>query len=193
VSPTGLSIPPGDAGRLRSRCQRRDGPQTALNIGERRLPYGIGFHPYLTVGTQSIDDALLEVPARVRLITDDREIPTGERAAVEGSTYGFRQERPIGGTQLDSVFTDLERDADGRVSVTLSDSAGGRRLRVWLGDAYRWLMAFTGDTLPERGRRRRSLGIEPMTCPPNALRSGEGLHVLRPGNRHCAEWGIAWS
>ena len=165
---------------------------TALNAGERRLPYGIGFHPYLTVGTERIDDARLRVPARARLITDDRGVPTGERAVVDGTAYDFRQERPIGSTQLDTAFADLERDAQGRAHVTLAAPADGRRLRVWLGEAYRWLMAFTGDALPDRDRRRRSLGIEPMTCPPNALQTGEGLQILRPGDRHVGEWGIAW-
>ena len=42
-------------------------------------------------------------------------------------------------------------------------------------------MLFTGDTLaaPER---RRGLAVEPMTCPPNALQSGEGVVRLAPGD-----------
>ena len=32
-------------------------------------------------------------------------------------------------------------------------------------------MLFTGDPLPDVNRR--SLAVEPMTCPPNAFRSGE--------------------
>ncbi len=28
---------------------------------------------------------------------------------------------------------------------------------------------FTGDSLPQAQRRRRGLGIEPMTAPPNAI------------------------
>jgi aldose 1-epimerase len=52
-------------------------------------------------------------------------------------------------------------------------------------------MLFTGDSLPELARRRRGLGIEPMTCAPNALQSGEGLQILAPGESYTTTWGIA--
>jgi aldose 1-epimerase len=50
-------------------------------------------------------------------------------------------------------------------------------------------MLFTGDTLAPN-QRRRGLAIEPMTCPPNALQSGEGVVRLAPGNTFTARWGI---
>lgn len=62
---------------------------------------------------------------------------------------------------------------------------------MWLDEGYPYLMLFTGDSLPERGRRRRGLGIEPMTCAPNALQSGEGLRILAPGQSVATAWGIA--
>jgi hypothetical protein len=50
-------------------------------------------------------------------------------------------------------------------------------------------MVFTGDTLaPER--RRRGVAVEPMTCAPDAFRSGAGLITLEPGERHVARWGV---
>jgi aldose 1-epimerase len=42
-------------------------------------------------------------------------------------------------------------------------------------------MLFTGDMLAQPERRRRSLAVEPMTCAPNAFRSGDGLQTLAPG------------
>jgi aldose 1-epimerase len=35
------------------------------------------------------------------------------------------------------------------------------------------------------------VAIEPMTCPPNALRTGASLIELREGERWHASWGIA--
>ena len=59
-------------------------------------------------------------------------------------------------------------------------------------ERYRYIQAFTGDTLiPER--RRRSLAIEPMTCPPDALRSGTDLIVLEPDETRTMEWGVSFS
>ncbi len=54
---------------------------------------------------------------------------------------------------------------------------------------YPYVMAFTGDTMPPE-RRRRSLGLEPMTAAPNAFRSGLGLRTLRPGESFTSAWGI---
>jgi galactose mutarotase-like enzyme len=44
-----------------------------------------------------------------------------------------------------------------------------------MGDAYRYVMVYTGDTLGVLRRRRRGLAVEPMSCAPNAFESGEGL------------------
>jgi aldose 1-epimerase len=51
------------------------------------------------------------------------------------------------------------------------------------------LMLFTGDLLPNVNRR--SLAVEPMSCPPNAFRTGIALIRLEPGSSFTGEWGIA--
>jgi aldose 1-epimerase len=51
-------------------------------------------------------------------------------------------------------------------------------------------MCYTGDTLGEEEDRRRAVAIEPMTCPPNALRTGEGVIELEEGEKWHASWGI---
>jgi aldose 1-epimerase len=50
-------------------------------------------------------------------------------------------------------------------------------------------MLFSGDPLPDI--HRRSLAIEPMTCPPNAFRTGDALIVLQFGLWFTSTWGIA--
>jgi aldose 1-epimerase len=55
-------------------------------------------------------------------------------------------------------------------------------------DAYPFVELYTGDTLaPER--RRLGLGTEPMSCPPNALQTGENVIRLEPGATATARWG----
>jgi aldose 1-epimerase len=49
-------------------------------------------------------------------------------------------------------------------------------------------MLFTGDPLPDVNRR--SLAIEPMTCPPNAFRTGEAVVRLAPGESLTSSWGL---
>jgi len=160
---------------------------TATNVGANACPYGAGAHPYLTVGTSTVDSVILQAPGQTRLTSDERGIPTGAES-VNGSDYDFTTPRPIGKTKLDTAFTDLERDQDGRARVHLAAPDGESTATFWLDEHYRYLMLFTGDVLADVNRR--SLGIEPMTCAPNAFRSGDGLITLEPGESFAAAWGI---
>jgi aldose 1-epimerase len=159
----------------------------ARNVGSVRLPFGLGFHPYLRVGTPRVDAARLRLPARRYLEASQRKLPTGRLLEVAGSEFDFRDVRPIGELEIDTCFTELERDADGRAWVELR---GERGVRLWLSEAYPFLQVFTGDTLaPER--RRQGLAVEAMTCPANAFQSGLGLLVLEPGDTFSGAWGIS--
>ena len=160
---------------------------TATNIGPEACPYGFGMHPYLTMGTEKVDELLLRAPGRTVLTTNDRGIPVGSEP-VEGTEYDFRRPRPIGTAKLDHAFSDLERGDDGLASVELLNPEDERSLLLWLDDGYRYLQLFTGDPLPDVARR--SLAVEPMTCAPNAFRTGDGLLVLEPGEATSSSWGI---
>jgi aldose 1-epimerase len=160
---------------------------TATNVGASACPYGAGAHPYLTVGTPTVDSIVLQAPGRTRLASDERGIPTGAEP-VDGSEYDFKRPRPIGKVKLDTAFTDLERDDDGRARVHLASPDGDAAATFWLDERFRYLMLFTGDPLPDVNRR--SLGIEPMTCSPNAFQSGDGLVTLEADESLSASWGI---
>lgn len=47
--------------------------------------------------------------------------------------------------------------------------------------SFPYLILFTGYSLPDEQRRPTGLGVEPMTCAPNAFQTGEGLIALEPG------------
>jgi aldose 1-epimerase len=160
---------------------------TATNDGSEVVPYGAGAHPYFMVGTPTIDAALLRVPARTVVLFDERGLPRATQT-VDGTGYDFREPRPIGPLVLDNAFTDLERGADGRAYVDL-EAADGAHVALWVDEHYPYVMVFSGDPLPDVARR--SLAVEPMTCPPNALRTGESLICLEPGSSFTSAWGIA--
>ena len=157
------------------------------NEGEDVAPVGAGQHPYLLPPGGSLDESVLQLPAETWLETDERQIPTGE-ASVADTEYDFRAGRKIGSIHLDTAFADLQRDADGIFSLRLTD--GERSIRVWLDGQFKYVMAFTGDTLPDPHARRRSLGVEPMSCPPNALQTGKDVVPLEPGQCWRGSWGI---
>ena len=161
---------------------------TATNVGTDPCPYGSGAHPYLTLGTATVDRLMLRVPGRTVLRSDERGLPVGTEA-VQDTEYDFRQPRQIGSTTLDHAFTDLERDEDGLARVELRDPDHGTRVSLWVDESYPYLMLFSGDPLPDV--HRHSLAVEPMTCPPNAFRTGDALIRLEPGSSFTSTWGVA--
>ena len=161
---------------------------SASNVGAGDAPYAQGAHPYVTVGGL-LDDALLTLPAHTRLVTDDDQIPT-RRETAAGTAYDFRSPRPVGELRIDHAFTDLQRRPDGRATLALAAADGSRSVEVWIDEGYPYLEVFTGDTVPEKDRRRHGLGVEPMTAPPNAFVTGEGLLRLPPGVTVTRRWGI---
>jgi aldose 1-epimerase len=162
---------------------------TATNLGSEPLPYGLGQHPYFAAGADLVDAVVLGVPAESVLEADERGIPTGRALPVAGTERDYRRPRPIGSAVVDSCYAGLERDKDGASRVTLQPPGGSRRVTVWMDAAFGFAMVFTGDTLAP-ARRRRGLAIEPMTCAPDAFRSGVGLQVLEPGHQSTAVWGV---
>lgn len=163
----------------------------ATNVGTRPLPYGAGHHPYLAAaaaGTDLVDGCRLELGASSYVVGDARGLPVEVRP-VAGTPFDFREGRVVGDLRLDSAFTDLRRDDDGLARVRLT-GPDGRGAAVWLDATYRWVQVFSGDTLPEPGRRRRGLAVEPMTCPPDALATGQDVLRLEPGESVSGSWGI---
>jgi aldose 1-epimerase len=160
---------------------------TARNVGTEAAPFGAGQHPYLRPpGGVRVDACGLVVPAAEYLETDERGLPR-RNCPVEGSPFDFRRGRTIGAATLDTPFTGLERDGDGRAFATLGGD--GRTATMWVDEGYRWLQVFTADTVPAP-RTRAAIAIEPMTCPPNAFASGTDVIRLEPEQTWTASWGI---
>jgi aldose 1-epimerase len=159
----------------------------ATNASAEPAPFGIGFHPYLSLGIP-VDDVRLTIPASRKLITDERALPVGEEQ-VDGSSFDFRTTRTVGSTQLDTCFASLVRESDGRVRAQVEGE--GRVLELWADASFRYLQAYTGDTLEPASRRRQGVAVEPMTCPPNAFASGVDVIRLEPNAAWSGTWGIS--
>ncbi len=161
---------------------------TATNVGGEPCPFGAGAHPYLRPDSALVDPAMLHLPARSLLEVDTDGIPVGV-APVEGTEFDFRQPRPVGVTRLDHCFTDLQPGDDGLTRVTFTSTAdGGNGVTLWVDEAYPYVMLYTGDDRPDVSRR--SMAIEPMTCPPQAFRTGRGVIRLDPGDSFRGTWGL---
>ena len=126
------------------------------------VPLAFGFHPYLAPPGAPRTEWELELPARRALSLDDRGLP-------DGGARDLGAERVAVGER---AFDDLYAVAEG--ATTFAVSGGGRRLAVEYGPGYPYAQVFAppGQDL---------VCFEPMTAPTNALRSGDGLRVVAPG------------
>jgi galactose mutarotase-like enzyme len=107
---------------------------TARNVGDERLPMGIGWHPYFALPSGHRRQARLHVPARRRVLVNDYDevLPTGEVVPVAGTPYDFSMPggREVGDLYLDDCFVDLVRSGEGRATAEIVDPEGAYGLRV---------------------------------------------------------------
>ena len=153
----------------------------ATNVGAERAPFGAGLHPYLTPGATDVDDMVLEVPARAHVPVDDRLLPTGPPAPVDGTELDFRRPRRLGALRVDACFGELGRSPAGVARVRLGTNSGPGQLTIWMDERFRFVQVFTADA---------AIAVEPMTCAPDAFNSGDGLVVLEPGASFTGRCGL---
>ncbi|HKE64437.1 MAG TPA: aldose 1-epimerase family protein [Micromonosporaceae bacterium] len=188
-----LAPEPGYPWPLRLRTRWSVGPDglradhEATNHGSSAAPFGLGVHPYVYLPGATVDDLELTLPAHSRLLVDGRLLPIGA-AKVAGDAYDFTTTRRIGTIELDTAFGEVEHGSDGTSTAVLA-APDGRSRTVWADGGFHWWQVFTGDTLHGE-RHRRSVAIEPMTCPPDAFRSGRDVVSIEPGETWRGSWGI---
>jgi aldose 1-epimerase len=112
------------------------------------------------------------------LTVQSSALNVGARACPFGAGH-----HPYVACDVDSVFGDLKLDECRRWDGS-HEIAG---VVVWADERWPYVQLFTGD-LPDIGRR--GFAVEPMTCPPHAFKTGEGLIRLEPGERFEGRWGI---
>ena len=146
---------------------------TARNLGETDAPYGVAFHPYLRCGAGTINDCVLELPATTVATVDARLLPTGTApAAAEG--LDFTTGARISDRRIDHALTGLPA---GGWEASLTRP--GMPWRTTLRADTAWVQLYTADYL-----HRAGMAVEPMSCPPDAFNSADGVVRLGPGARH---------
>jgi aldose 1-epimerase len=142
--------------------------------GTDAVPLAFGFHPYLAPARTPRELWQVELPAMRALALDAAQIPTGPAAELAAERFD------LDGRELDDGFDSVTEPA--RFSVL----AAGRRIELTFLEGYPCAQVFA----PAAGQ---FICFEPMTAPANALRSGDGLRMLQPGERFAASFSLAVS
>lgn len=158
------------------------------NLGDVRAPYAAGTHPFLRVGHHPVEDLVLTVAAATYFEVDERLNPIAERP-VDGTSFDIRGGRRVGDLDLDTAFGGVTHRDGASAWLTAPDGA-----TVELVQDVDWgfVQVFTTDEFPRDGGTGRAVAIEPMTAPPDALNSGQGLQWIEPGASSEGSWGLRY-
>lgn len=163
---------------------------TARNVGDATAPYGSSVHPYFTaVGAGSVDGWTFELAAESYLEVDPERMLPVSLEPTAGTPFDFAVPRVVGDVFIDHAFTGLAFDEADSTTARLLDASGNGVALSW-DRTCPWVQVHTADR-PEPELHRTGLAIEPMTCPPDAFRTGQDVVVLAPGDEHTASWRIS--
>jgi aldose 1-epimerase len=144
---------------------------TTVTAASDPVPVSFGFHPYFQIPGAPREQWEIELPVTEQLVLDERMIPTGERRPFH------YEPGPLGDLSFDDGYARLE---PGRPFAV---SGAGRRIEVRFGERFPFAQVYSPPGA-------QFICFEPMTAPTNALRSGDGLPVVRPGESFTARWKI---
>lgn len=141
---------------------------TILNHSAEAMPVAVGFHPYFQLTDSRRDEWSIAVGARTRWLLAPDKIPTG---ATEPADRLFEAGQPhvLRDYNLDDVFGDLVRDAQGRATVSVAGAS--QRLDVVLGPQYRAVVIWAPHPA-DTGR-----GSQRLDGPPTPVARGEFICI----------------
>lgn len=150
------------------------------NMSNEPMPVALGFHPYFQLTDSDRDEWRLSIGAKTHWRLDDRTIPTGETQPIT-DILPDPKNVAVSDVRLDDIFSDLERDAEGRSLVSLIGKR--QRLDVLLGRKYKTVLILVQPPRDQPGRgaggaaapilaaqqRRGTVAIEPMAGITNSM------------------------
>jgi aldose 1-epimerase len=128
---------------------------TVHNLSAEPMPLVIGFHSFFQIPDIPREEWLAHLPARIHVIADDHNIPTGEMRPLD-----IPNPLPLLGRTLDDGFTGLERDAEGRASFRIE--SGGKVVETLFGPAYPVATIWLPPAPP--GQTRDFICFEPLAA-----------------------------
>src|SRR5262245_26530948 len=117
------------------------------NMSAETMPVAIGFHPYYKLTDSTREDWTISVGALKHWLLSSTKIPTGETEPVE-RFFPNPQAAALKDYNLDDVFSDLARDAQGRAHMIVKGKH--QQLDVMIGPN----LACRRDLVAESGRLR---------------------------------------
>jgi aldose 1-epimerase len=170
------------------------------NLSTQPLPVSIGYHPYFALPESDRNHWSLDFGADTHWIETDAHLPTGETETADKFFGGDHHNVPLSrftDKRFDEVFSDLDRDAQGRASVVIKGDTtsikvtAGPKIRTFL--LYSEILPLPGaaPAAPAGGGGRGGARpapvtfpydgpVVPLTAPNDVPRSTRGFIAIEP-------------
>ena len=143
---------------------------TIHNLSTDPMPVAIGFHPYYQLTDSKREDWVIGVGAKTQWLLAPNKTPTGETRPIS-AFFPDPHAASLKDYNLDDVFSDLVRDANGR--ATFSVTGRKQKLEIQFGPKYEAAVIYSPDPkvpppAPPAGATRRPpqdpnfIAFEPM-------------------------------
>lgn len=151
---------------------------TCQNTDKRAIPVGDGWHPYFKLAGK-VDDLYLKAPSTEIMTVDKRLIVRGKSRR----TLKYQKPTRIKDSFFDTCFRINGKD---RAETLLINREKNLKLSVIQEagkNGYNFVQIYTPI-------HRKSIAIEPVTCPSNAFNNGIGLVNLVPKGKFTTSYSI---
>lgn len=144
------------------------------NHAAEPMPVSLGYHPYYQLTDSPRGEWTVSIPARTRWLLSYQKVPTGETESTDGFFPGGKG--VLKDYNLDDVFGDLVRDAQGRATVVLKGRT--QQLEIVQGPNYKSLVIYSPNPLntgrgsqipPPNPNAPAARGAGPSPAPVNPL------------------------
>ena len=125
-----------------------------VNLSAEPMPVALGYHPWLQLTDSPREEWTITVPARTRWLLSHQKVPTGVTEPTD--TFFTNFSGALKDYNIDDVFTDLVRDAQGRVTTTVKGRS--QQIELTQGPNFKALIVYS----------------------PNPLNSGRGSQIPPP-------------
>ena len=122
------------------------------NLSAVPMPVAIGFHPYFALTDSVRNDWVLNAPLKSHWLLSDIKVPSGEIEPSETFFGGDSHSVPLSrfATKgIDDVFSDIERDDQGR--GTISIQGAHQSISLTVGPKFRSIVLFSTVPAPPGG------------------------------------------
>ena len=157
------------------------------NRSQRPAPVAVGVHPYLRLGEVPLGDLHVSIDADRVWPLDARNLPTTWRN-VRGTDEDPRLPHRVSAAPEHVLYQRSELNQRDIVHSLSADD--GRAVELRADAALLWTQWYVEPALMTDDGPRRALAIEPMSAPPNALRSGADLCHIPPAEHRTWSWSI---